>query len=109
MDWLVVIFVTLAVGSMVNRQWILGAGFAMALGMLEWARLKSPEVEDQLIRIEQPRWRNWFLRTWAASAALLALVFVVAGDDSLVADVAGAIVGGAFLSALVMWIIWTHT
>ncbi len=109
MDWLVNALVTLAAASFVTSQWILGAGFALAVGILEWARLKTPAGEDQPFGIERPRWRSWFLWTWAGATALFGLIFALAGGYSLASGVAAAIISGAFVAGFVMWLIWTRT
>jgi hypothetical protein len=109
MDWLVIALVTLAAASVVAHQWILGAGLAVAVGILEWARLKTPTVEDQSFRIERPRWRSWFLWTWTGATALFGLIFALSGDGSLASDVAAAITSGASVAGFFMWLIWTRT
>jgi len=109
MDSIVIALVTLAAASAVASQWILAAGFAVAVGMLEWARLRTPAGEDQSSRIERPRWRSWFLWTWAGATVLFGLIAALAGGDSLASDVAAAIISGAFVAGFVMWLIWTRT
>lgn len=104
-----VLLVVATLTAMFEGQWILGAGLAIAVGILEWARLKDPAVEERSFRIQKPKWRRWFLCTWAAATVGLGVIFAASEADSLAVEAIGAVIGGAFGAGFVMWLLWTNT